>query len=141
MTVATLSKEDVIQIHQKLVEDFAGSVDPIDPPGIRSDALLESAVGRQHVALGDVAKYPTISESAATLLFGLCMDHPFLNGNKRTALVSMLAHLDKNKHCLFEINQRELFNMIIQVATHQFQLRDDPTDEVGMSQHGPLIQR
>src|SRR5437667_1950835 len=107
--IETLTKEDVLRIHEYLVRDFAQSDDPIAPSGVRSEALLESAIGRQHVALGDEMKYATIHENAATLLYGLCLDHPFHNGNKRTALVAMLVHLDRNKTSLFDVNQKELF--------------------------------
>src|SRR5579863_10343234 len=98
MAVTTITSDEVLFIHNRLVEDFAASNDPISPPGIRSIALLESAVGRQHVAIGDILKYPTIHENAASLLYGLTCDHPFHNGNKRTALVSTLVHFDKNRH-------------------------------------------
>jgi death-on-curing family protein len=116
----TLSKDDVLLIHERLIEDFADSLDPISPPGVRSEALLESAISRQHVGIGTTLKYPTVHENAATLLFGLCLDHPFHNGNKRTALVALLAHLDKNKYCLFRVSEDELFRMITEVATHTF---------------------
>jgi len=76
------------------VADFAGTGDPIAPPGVRSMTLLESAVSRQHTALGGRLKYADPVSSAATLLYGICSDHPFHNGNKRTALVAMLVHLD-----------------------------------------------
>ena len=98
MELKTLNVEEVLRIHDILVEDFLASNDPISPAGVRSEQLLESAVSRQWTGLGQILKYPTPVESAATLLYGICGDHPFHNGNKRTALVSMLAHLDKNKH-------------------------------------------
>ena len=124
--VEALTKADVLLIHNKLVEDFALSSDPIWPPGVKSDALLESAIGRQYTGLGDRLKYPSIHENAATLLYGICCDHPFHNGNKRTALVSMLAHLDRNYTTLFDVTEREIFNMIISVADHTVGLRVDP---------------
>jgi len=44
----TLSCEDVVAVHEALVADFAGTQDPISPPGISGMTLLESAVSRQH---------------------------------------------------------------------------------------------
>jgi death-on-curing protein len=133
MASETLSAADVLQIHALLVEDFAATGDPIAPPGVRSMALLESAIGRQHIGLGAQLKYPSSIDNAATLLYGLCLDHPFHNGNKRTALVSMLVHLDKNKIGLFNVGQKELFALILMVATHTVGLKhreivvDNPT--------------
>jgi death-on-curing family protein len=121
MNLQTLTVQDVITIHERVVEDFAGSKDPITPAGVRSMALLESAVGRQHTGLGETLKYPRAIDNAATLTYGVCCDHAFHNGNKRTALVAMLVHLDRNKLSLFDVGQKELFDMIIAVANHSFE--------------------
>jgi death-on-curing family protein len=133
--VATLSREDVLLIHNHLAHEFVESGDPIFPAGVRSAALLDSAVGRQHSGFGMKLKYETPAENAATLLYGICMDHPFHNGNKRTALVSMLAHLDRNKLTLFGVRQKEIFDFMIDVASHGLvktrgAARSDPDDEV-----------
>jgi prophage maintenance system killer protein len=118
MALRTLTPDDVCRIHDALCEDFAESADPIFPPGVKSISLLESAVGRQHVGFGPFRKYATPANNAATLTFGLCNDHPFHNGNKRTALVAMLAHLDANKQTLVKTKQEELFNMMLALATN-----------------------
>ena len=97
MELQTLTTADLTTIHERLVEDFASTRDPISPPGVRSIALLEPAVGRQHTGLGETLKYPRPIENAATLAYGICCHHAFHNGNKRTALVAMLVHLDRNK--------------------------------------------
>jgi death-on-curing family protein len=114
-----LTVAEVLQIHEILVSDFANSGDPIFPPGVKSQALLESAVARQHVEFGGVAKYTSATELAATATFGLCNNHPFHNGNKRTALVAMLVHLDKNGLTLAGCPQEDLFKMIIALADHR----------------------
>lgn len=118
MELRTVSSEDVLLIHEILVEDFAVSNDPISPPGIRSLDLLHSAVGRQHTGIGGVLKYPQPVHNAATLLYGVCNDHPFYNGNKRTALVAVLVHLDKNKLTLFNTNKNDLYELMLKIASH-----------------------
>lgn len=118
MDLRTLSVEDVLQIHEILVADFQESGDPISPPGVRSVSLLQSAVGRQTTGIGSVLKYPDPIFNAATLLYGLCNDHPFHNGNKRTALVAALVHLDRNKYTLYDTSQRELYDLMLRVASH-----------------------
>jgi len=124
-----LSIEDVLQIHGILVEDFARSGDPIYPPGVRSMDLLASAVSRQETGLSGRMKYPDPVSNAATLTFGLCMDHPFHNGNKRTALVAMLVHLDRNRLTLYATRQKDLFDMIISVADHSIGRRKESPRE------------
>jgi death-on-curing protein len=109
---------EVKRIYEILVADFSMTNDPMSPAGVRDEGLLESAVARQHTGLGNVLKYPHPVMNAASLTFGLCNDHPFLNGNKRAALVSMLAHLDKNEYCLPGISQGELYNFMLSIADH-----------------------
>jgi death-on-curing family protein len=113
-----LTPEEVLRIHEILCRDFLRSNDPINPPGVREMSLLESAVGRQHAGWGPFTKHSHPIDNAATLTYGLCNDHPFHNGNKRTALVAMLAHLDANKLALRETNQNDLYRMMLSVATH-----------------------
>jgi death on curing protein len=115
----TLSVEDVLFIHERLCADFARSDDPIFPPGVRTESLLESAVNRQHSGYGELMKYHDPVLNCATLLYGICNDHPFHNGNKRTALVAALAHLDRN-HLLLSpaTRQADLFQLMLAVAGH-----------------------
>jgi death on curing protein len=138
----TLSIQEIVDIHRVLVDDFAAHDDPISPVGVRDQGLLESAVNRQHTGFAGKLKYDTAVLSAATLCYGICCDHVFLNGNKRTALVAMLVHLDRNELCLPRTTQDELYNIMLAVADHKLGLRrkaarfgegddrPDPDDEV-----------
>ncbi|MHB8717744.1 MAG: type II toxin-antitoxin system death-on-curing family toxin [Candidatus Dormibacteria bacterium] len=126
-----LSADVVSQIHWSLVEDFKAEADPIDPPGERSQDLLESAVFRPMTALGEEAKYPTLELSAAALLHSLVHDHPFHNGNKRTALVTLLVQLDREDMTI-TCSEADLFKFILRVAQHSIVPRgpDLPDREV-----------
>ena len=115
-----LTEEQALEIHWALVEDFseAADHDPISPPGVRNRNLLGSAVFRPQTSLGDQLKYPTAEMSAAALLHAFIHDHPFHNGNKRTALVLMLVALDENG--IFpEFDEGELFKLVLIVAQHR----------------------
>jgi death-on-curing protein len=125
MEIKTLSVAEVLKVHEILVRDFAESPNPVQPPGVRSDALLASAVGRQLTSLGNVLKYPEPYSNAATLAYGICCDHAFHNGNKRTALVSMLAHLDRNQLTLYDTNQNDLYDLMTGIADHSFAAKHD----------------
>ena len=115
--VKCLSSDEVCAIHDRLVLDFRETQDPIDPAGVRSHQLLESALSRPDTAIGDKRKYPTIEMAAAALLHSLVHDHPFHNGNKRTALVSMLSLLDKNG-IMLTCPENGLFKIVLQLAQH-----------------------
>ena len=114
-----LDVSEILQIYDYLVNEFAATDDPIEPAGIRDDNLLASAVSRQSVGFGSLFKYASPVENAASLGYGICNDHPFYNGNKRTALVAMLAHLDKNKLSLWQVGETELYEFMISIASHR----------------------
>jgi death-on-curing family protein len=70
--------------------------DPIASGEYRNRDLLESAVGRPfHSAFGQDA-YPTVLEKAAALFHSLIANHPFHNGNKRTAVLAFDIFLAAN---------------------------------------------
>lgn len=119
MHLATLSVDDVLQIYAILVRDFEHTDDPIAPVGVRDNNLLESAVSRQHTGFGEKRKYVTSVLNAASLCYGICCDHVFLNGNKRAALVAMLVHLDRNELCLPGTSQDQLYDLMVSVADHK----------------------
>ena len=119
-----LSPADITQIHFALVRDFRSSKDPIDPPGVRSTSLLESAAGRPRTSLGKIYKYPTVHMASAALTHAVVHNHPFHNGNKRTALVSLLVFLDKNGF-LLTTTQDELYDLLLQIASHRLRYDDE----------------
>ena len=125
-----LSATDIETIHFALVRDFSGSKDPIDPPGVKSVALLESAAGRARTSLGKIDKYPTVPMAAAALTHAIVHNHPFHNGNKRTALVSLLVFLDKNGF-LLETTQDTLYDLLLQIASHSLRYYEDDQDLQG----------
>lgn len=112
-----LTVDDVRSIHEALVRDFATAPEPIVPAGVRSENLLASAVMRPSTGIGETRKYPTVEMAAAALFHAMVHDHPFHNGNKRTALVSMLVFLDENG-MLLTCDEDDLFRIVLQVAQH-----------------------
>ena len=78
---------DIIDFHETLEQAF------MMEKGIHDQGLLESAVNTPFQTFGGVDLYPSIFDKAARLCYGLAKDHPFRDGNKRTALHSMLVYL------------------------------------------------
>ncbi len=85
-----LSVEIVREIHAEAIAAFGGS------DGIRDQALLESAVAAPQASFGGKSPYKDLIEVAAAYLFYLCRNHPFIDGNKRTALGACLVFLRLN---------------------------------------------
>ncbi len=69
-----LTIDELLFIHQSLIEEFGGS------PGLRDKGALESALMRPQTGY-----YQDIIEEAAALMESLAMNHPFVDGNKRVA--------------------------------------------------------
>ncbi len=82
--------EIVREIHAEAIGKFGGS------DGVREMALLESAVAAPQASFGGESPYKDIAEVAAAYLFYLCKNHPFIDGNKRTALGACLVFLRLN---------------------------------------------
>ncbi len=64
--------------------------------GLRDEALLESALGAPQASMGGQPLMTNGYEIAAAYLFYICRNHPFIDGNKRTALATCLVFLKHN---------------------------------------------
>lgn len=125
--IRQLTEAEVTAIHNALVADCQDHHDPISPPGIKSQALLQSAIGRPLTAIGQTAKYPTVEMAAAALFHALVHNHAFHNGNKRTALVVLLVFLDENGFAM-TCDEDALFKLVLQLAQHA--LSQGPRNEL-----------
>ena len=105
----TLSKDQILLLHQQLIEATGGS------PELRDEGLLESALTAPYQEFGDYVAYPTIQQKAARLGFGLVMNHPFVDGNKRIGAHAMLVLLALNGIQL-QYTQTELSDIILETA-------------------------
>lgn len=105
-----LSKAQVLQLHQHLIEITGGAV------GIRDDGMLDSALNTPFQVFDDIALFPGIIQKAACLGFGLIKNHPFLDGNKRIGAHTMLVFLELNGIHL-SYSQEELYTIILGVAS------------------------
>lgn len=85
-----LTVETVREIHAAAIAKFGGM------DGVRDLALLESAVAAPQAGFGGKSPYAGLAEVAAAYLFYLCKNHPFIDGNKRTALGACIVFLRLN---------------------------------------------
>ena len=100
---------DVLDIHQILIEQLGGM------SGVRDKGLLESALSQPKASFFGELLHPTIHQQAAAYLYHLAKNHPFLDGNKRTAYGAMETFLRLNGYKL-ALSNEESYNMVIQVA-------------------------
>lgn len=85
-------RDTVLLLHEQSLAEHGGS------PGIRDEGLLDSALGKPRSSLG--YGHPSIFDLAASYVFGLVKNHPFLDGNKRTGFVVGALFLQLNGYYL-----------------------------------------
>lgn len=89
----------------------------VGPDMLRDFGLLESAVLRpQATAFGDDA-YPTLHEKSAALLHSLARNHPFVDGNKRTAWAATAVFYEINGYTIsWEADPGQIVGLVVDVA-------------------------
>lgn len=85
-----LTVEIVREIHAEAIAKFGGL------EGVREMALLESAVAAPQASFAGKSPYADLADVAAAYLYYLCKNHPFIDGNKRTALGACIVFLRLN---------------------------------------------
>ena len=84
------TKDIVILLHQLVAQESGGD------PGLRDEALLESALAAAFQTFGGKDLHPTKEEKAAALGHALISNHAFVDGNKRIGMLVMLSFLETN---------------------------------------------
>jgi len=105
-----LTLAEIIEIHKNQIELYGGE------PGIRDYGLLSSAILIPKSTFDGKYLYKDLFEMAAAYIFHISENHPFIDGNKRIALVAGLVFLDFNN---IEIDdpEQELYKMMMNVAS------------------------
>ncbi len=96
-------------IHQRQISEHGGS------EGLRDEGLLASALARPPNVLAQAQPPPDLAALAAAYAYGIARNHPFVNGNRRTALVAARTFLLLNAVNL-EANQDEKYLTFLQLA-------------------------
>ena len=104
-----LTKEEILLLHEKLIERYGGTY------GVRDENLLDSALNAPFQGYGEYDFYPSVIQKAVRLCFGLVMNHPFHDGNKRIGAMALLVTLDLN-HLTLKANSMELSEIILRLA-------------------------
>lgn len=87
MSVPAFSRDTVLEIHSTVVARFGGL------GGVRDEGLLESALAQPFQTFDGRDLYPDAVNKASRYAFGIICDHPFVDGNKRTATALMGTYL------------------------------------------------
>ncbi len=112
-----LTEEQVLFIHSRIIDETGGA------HGIRDLALLQSAVARPKSTFSGKELYQDIFHKAAALMESLIKNHPFLDGNKRTAITSASVYLLRNGYSI-ETTQNKIERFTLNMAIGKTSLID-----------------
>lgn len=109
-SVIFLPKDLILLFHEQLIQIYGGSY------GVRDENLLDSALQQPKVTFDGKYLHDNLLKMAAAYGYHLCNNHPFIDGNKRIALVAMDVFLQRNG---FEITacEKDTFKMMMDLAS------------------------
>jgi death-on-curing protein len=120
MKTKYVTLEEILRLHFQVIEDFGGS------HGVRDEGRLKSVTQAPKQAVFGVEQYPSLHEKAAVYLRNIIGDHPFNDGNKRTAVTVCGIFLARNGSTL-KADPKDLEIFTIKVATHHLQIDEIAT--------------
>lgn len=110
------SGADVVAFHDLIIQGSGGLY------GLRDLKALESCIECPKMSFNGCDFYVSLAEKAAALLFFLAKNHPFNDGNKRTAVMSSILFLKMNG--LLVKNPLKIEDLVVEVACNRKTLKD-----------------
>ncbi len=105
-----ISVEQVLNIHKQAIKLFGGTL------GVRDMGNLESALARPFQTFGGEHLYPSIFEKAAAIGQSIIINHPFIDGNKRTGYLLNDAILRFQEFKIIASDE-EVYDFVISIST------------------------
>lgn len=115
--VIYLTLDVVLAIHDDMVERYGGS------HGIRDLGLIQAAIARPQASFGGEDLYPTIFDKASALFHSLLFNHAFVDGNKRTSIVSTARFLYINGY-EFIATKKEFVDFPLRVENNHLNIEE-----------------
>ncbi len=105
-----ISSQEILELHDLSIIDFGGS------HGIRDIDMLQSAVERPSATFDSTELYITPFQKAAAIFESIIKNHPFVDGNKRTAWLSCFTML-RLYHYKIIASEEDAYYFVIEVAS------------------------
>lgn len=112
-----ISVKEAEEIHKTLINTFGGSHE------IRDHAALDSALARPFQTFDNNELHPDSLHKAASLIESMLINHPFIDGNKRTGYVLMRIFLISNGLDI-KASQQEKYHLVMNIASGQIKLEE-----------------
>lgn len=110
-----LTCEDVMDAHYLICDHFFKLGEGIAGFGPKDFGLLSSAIGRQLASAGGAFVHSDLWEIASSLIFGIINDHPFHDGNKRTAFLSSVFFMMEHAY-VPDVEITEVEDFMVEIA-------------------------
>jgi death on curing protein len=121
--VKAINIAEIEYIAFRLAKEHLSFDEPIPDFSTRYPNMLESCVLTPFQRFSGKALYPTLVSKAAILFYLMIKNHPFLNGNKRIAITTLLTFLHDNGKWL-KADTQELYNFTVWVAQSQSEFKE-----------------
>lgn len=108
--ISYIAFEYVLKIHDQLIDEYGGA------RGILNEGLLRSALEMPKARFDGRDLHRTVFDKTAAYLFHLAKNHPFVDGNKRTAAMVAMVFFASNFHSAFTIFDLEYQDLILGVV-------------------------
>lgn len=105
-----IRSEDVLLIHSALIDMYGGA------HGVRDVGLLESALNRPYSTFDQQELYPSLINKCSALIESILINHPFVDGNKRTGF-SLIALMLKKENYIITASENDIYDFIISIAS------------------------
>lgn len=105
----TLTKDELLQLHTKVIKASGGS------DGVRDINLINSALDRHKTTFGGIDLYDNIEKKIAVTTHSLITNHGFIDGNKRIGVI-VLDVLSELNHIDLKYTQKDLIDLGLGVA-------------------------
>lgn len=119
--VIPLKPEDVMEIHSQMLIQFGGT------DGIRDQGLFESVCATPYQSVFGQDLYPTAIDKAAKYLFDFSNYQVFVDGNKRTGLMTAFAMLAAN-NMMLTLSEEQMVFLTLDIANHKIETSEQVAD-------------
>ncbi|HBZ44951.1 MAG TPA: hypothetical protein DEO85_13050 [Maritimibacter sp.] len=119
---ALLSYEDVLDAHFCIVDFFTREGYGLGGIGVKDIGTFVSTVERQYAGYGSADIYENDYQKIASLMFGIIKNHPFYDGNKRTAFLCALLQLNRMGR-IIKVSEKEFEDLMVEIADDSIQRR------------------
>ena len=105
-----IPKHIIIYFHEQLIGLYGGAL------GIRDEGLLDSALEKPRAMFEGAYLHDLLAKISAAYGFHICKNHPFIDGNKRVALVAMDTFLQKNGNEI-SASEKDVYEVMVKLAS------------------------